>query len=279
MATLFNLSSLKMLTLPLAIAAVTIFSGCATTASPEARLTYDKTQQNLKSQSVSVISDGCLIRVEMGKNDVLYEQSNLTSLAMMATVEEALSERSLKVSRTTAPFVCGALSKEALAKMDILANANAKDELNTAYPLLSSTNNLSQATNQKYLTLLEAFAQDKRKEIDQAKGNSVNLGLDKTTLETLREIEGTDKVFVSMVTGSKPSFGYSMAMGVTTAVATGGTGFATPQQGQFHHLYLVDLTTNTVDWAKSTAFNGQVFKMPVNERLSYKGMLTPLYAE
>ena len=215
----------------------------------------------------------------MGKNDVLYEQSNLTSLAMMATVEEALSERSLKVSRTTAPFVCGALSKEALAKMDILANANAKDELNTAYPLLSSTNNLSQATNQKYLTLLEAFAQDKRKEIDKAKGNSVNLGLDKTTLETLKEIEGTDKVFVSMVTGSKPSFGYSMAMGVTTAVATGGTGFATPQQGQFHHLYLVDLTTNTVDWAKSTAFNGQVFKMPVNERLAYKGMLTPLYAE
>ncbi len=188
MTTFFNLSSLKMPTLPLAIAAVTIFSGCATTASPEARLTYDKKQQNLKSQSVSVISDGCLIRVEMGKNDVLYEQSNLTSLAMMATVEEALSERSLKVSRTTAPFVCGALSKEALAKMDILANANAKDELNTAYPLLSSTNNLSQATNQKYLTLLEAFAQDKRKEIDKAKGNSVNLGLDKTTLETLKEI-------------------------------------------------------------------------------------------
>ncbi len=271
--------STKTATLSIALAVTTILSGCATTTSPEARSAYDKTQQNLKSQPVSIISDGCLIRVEMGKNDVLYEQSNFTSLAMMATVEEALSEKSLKVSRTTAPFVCGALSKEALAKMDILATADAKDELNTAYPLLSSTNNLSQTTNRNYLTLLEAFAQDKRKEIDKAKGNSVNLGLDKTTLETLKEIEGTDKVFVSMVTGSKPSFGYSMAMGVTTAVATGGTGFATPQQGQFHHLYLVDLTTNTVDWAKSTAFNGQVFKMPVNERLAYKGMLIPLYAE
>ena len=215
----------------------------------------------------------------MGKNDVLYEQSNLASLAMMATVEEALSEKSLKVSRTTAPFVCGALTKEALAKMDILSTADAKDELNAAYPLLSSTNNLSQATNQNYLKLLKAFAQDKRKEIDRANGSGVNLGLDTLTLETLRKIEGTDKVFVSMVTGSKPSFGYSMAIGVTTAVATGGTGFATPQQGQFHHLYLVDLTTNTVDWAKTTPFTGQVFKMPVNERLAYKGILSPLYAE
>lgn len=279
MTSLFNILSAKTLTLPLALAAMTVFSGCATTTSPEARSAYDKTQQNLKAQPVSIISDGCLIRLEMGKNDVLYEQSNLTSLAMMATVEEALSEKSLKVSRTTAPFVCGALSKEALTKMDILATADAKDELNAAYPLLSSTNNLNQATNQTYLTLLKAFAQDKRKEIDQAKGNSVDLGLDKITLETLKEIEGTDKVFVSMVTGSKPSFGYSMAMGVTTAVATGGTGFVTPQQGQFHHLYLVDLTTNTVDWAKSTPFTGQVFKMPVNERLAYKGILSPLYAE
>ena len=159
MAALFTLSSVKTLSLPLALAAITIVSGCATTASPEARLAYDKTQQNLKTQPVSIISDGCLIRVEMGKNDILYEQSNLTSLAMMATVEEALGEKSLKVSRTTAPFVCGALSKEALTKMDILATTNAKEELNAAYPLLSSTNNLSQSTNQNYLTLLRAFAQ------------------------------------------------------------------------------------------------------------------------
>lgn len=271
--------STKTATLSLALAVTTLFSGCATTTSPEARSAYDQTQQSLKSKPVSIVSDGCLIRVEMGKNDILYEQSNLSSLAMMATVEEALSEKSLKVSRTTAPFVCGALSKEALTNMDILVTANAKDELNVAYPVLSSTNNLSQATNQNYLTLLEAFSQDKRKEINKANGKSVDLGLDNITLETLRKIEGTDKVFVSMVTGSKPSFGYSMAIGVTTAVATGGTGFATPQQGQFHHLYLVDLTTNTVDWAKSTAFTGQVFKMPVNERLAYKSMLAPLYAE
>lgn len=279
MTKLFSTSAAKTVTLPLALTAITVFSGCATTTSPESRLAYDKTQQALKSQPVSILSDGCLIRVEMGKNDILYQQSDAASIAMMYTVKEALSDKGLKVSRTTAPFVCGALPKDALTKMDILTTADAKDIPNTAYPLLSSTNTFDTATNQAYLNLFSAFDKNKRKEIEASKGVSVDLTLDHTTLNTIQQLEGTNKVFVSMVTGSKPSFGYSMAVGVTTAVATAGTAFSAPQEGQFHQLYLVNLTSNKVEWGKSVAFTGQLFKMPVNERFAYKGVLAPLYAE
>lgn len=277
--TSFSNKTLKTITLPFALAAVTIVSGCATTVSSESRSAYDKTQQTIKAQPVSIISDGCLIRVEMGKNDILYQQSDLASAAMMSTVQEALSAKGLKISGTSAPFVCGTLSKDALTKMDILATADAKDEINTAYPLLSSKNNFDSETNQTYLNLLKAFTKDKRKDVEASKGAGVSLGLDTNTLQALHNIEGTDRVFVSMVTGSKPSFGYSMAVGVTTAVATGGTAYSAPQEGQFHHLYLINLTTNTVEWGKSTQFTGQLFKMPVNQRFAYKGVLAPLYAE
>ena len=267
----------KLPTLAIALTTVTLISGCATTVSPESRLAYDKNQQALKLKPVSIISDGCLIRVEMGKNDILYQQSDLASLSMMATVEEALSEKGLKISRTTAPFICGSLSKEDLTKVDILITEDAKDELNTAYPILGSTNTFDSVTNQTYLNLLTALDSDKRKAIKASEGKNVDLGLDQSSLNALKNLEGANKVFISMVTGSKPSFGYSMAMGVSTAVVSGGTGFLTPQPGQFHHLYLINLDDNTIEWGKTTGFAGQVFKLPVNERFVYKDMLNPLY--
>jgi len=274
-----NLFMAKALTVSLAAATMLAISGCATTTSPESRLAYDQTQKSLANQPVTVLSDGCLIRVEMGKNDILYQQSDAASVAMMHTVKEALNEKGLTVTRTTAPFVCGTLTKEALTKMDIAATAGAKEQPNTAYPLLSADNSFDTATNQAYLTLFSTLNKAKRQEIEAAKGASVELALDQTTLTAIQKMEGTDKVFVSMVTGSKPSFGYSMAVGVTTAVATAGTGFSAPQQGQFHHLYLLNLKTNKIEWGKTAAFNGHVFKMPVNERFAYKGILAPLYAE
>lgn len=277
--TSFFTTAAKAMSLPLALSAITVLSGCATTTSPESRLAYDNTQQTLKTQPVSVISDGCVLRVEIGKNDILYQQSDATSLAMMYTVKEALSDKGLTVSRTTSPFVCGALPKDALMKMDILTTADAKDTLNTDYPILSATNTFDTVTNQAYLNLFNAFDKKKRKEIEVAKGASVDLALDKTTLDTIQQLEGTNKVFVSMVAGSKPSFGYSMAVGITTAVATAGTGYSVPQAGQSHDLYLINLTTNKVEWGKSIAFTGQLFKMPVDERFAYKGILNPLYAE
>lgn len=269
----------KTATLSLALAAVSVLSGCATTTSPEARSAYDKTQQSLKAQPVSIVSDGCIVRVEMGKDDILYQQSDAASIAMMHTVKEALTEKGLRVTRSTAPFVCGTQSKETLTKMDILTTADAKDALNTDYPILSADNTFDGLTNQAYLNLFQALSSDKRKLAEGAKGASIDLGLDQNSLELIRKLEDTDKVFVSLVLGSKPSFGYSMAVGLSTAVATGGTGYSAPQQGVTHSLYLINLKTNKIELGKKTPFVGQVFKMPVNERLAYKGILEPLYED
>ena len=262
-----------------AFAAMTLMSGCATTTSPEARLAYDQTQQRLANQPVSIVSDGCIVRIEMGKDDILYPQSDAVSVAMMHTVEEALSEKGLTVSRVTAPFVCGVLSKEEATKVDILRTEDSKDELNTEYPILSSSNHFDATTNQAYLNLFQALNHDKAKMLKDAEGKPVALDMSQADLNTLRQIEKTDKVFVSMVNGSKPSFGYSMAMGVTTAVATGGGAIMTVRQGQAHALYLVNLKTNQIEWGKTQEFAGRIFKMPVDERLAYKGVIAPLYED
>lgn len=276
MATLFSLSSVKMLTLPLAIAAVTVFSGCATTTSPEARSAYDKTQQNLKSQPVSVISDSCIVRIEVGKNDIMYQQSDLTSLAMAQTVKTRLMNEGVKVGNTSSPFICGGLSKVALAKLDIRMVDKAKDVPNTAYPVLGSTNTLDSMTNQAYLNLFTALNAHKA-DAFQAKGAHVALGLDDNSLKTIRQTEGVNKSFVSTVAGSKPSFGAAMTVGAATVIASGGAYASQMKEGQSYAIYLVNLETNQIEWAKSGVVEGNVFKMPVSTSLETKKMFDPLY--
>lgn len=263
---------LSLLTIPLTLAA------CSTMkVSPEARSAYDITQKKLASQPLSVISDGCVVRVELGKNDILYQQSDLSSIAMMNTVKEELSMRNLAVSRTSAPFVCGTYPEKVLKKTDIIKSLDSKELVNINYPILSSNNSFDAKTNQAYLDLFTAIGVLNKQDLKNAYGQKYNLGLSVPTLSALKQVEGTDKVFVSLLNASKPSFGYSMAMGVSTAVATGGTAYSIPQQGVSHSLYLVDLTTNSIDWSKSTSINAKVFKMPINERLEYENILEPLY--
>lgn len=273
-------SVLKTFTLPLMIASITVMSGCATTMKPEVRSAYDQTQQSLANQSVAVITDGCIVRVEIGKNDIMYQQSDLVSLAMAQTVKTRLTEKGLKISNTSSPFVCGTITKDALTKMDILITDKAKDQLNTAYPILSSTNSFDATTNQAYLNLYTAL-DNKKAEANKAKTAYTALGLDTTSLNSIRKAEGANKVFVAMVTGAKPSFGYSMAIATVSVVATQGTyaGTSYASQGQFYTIYLVNLETNQIEWAKSGDITGNVFKMPVDEAFTLPKMFDPLYAE
>ena len=267
----------KSVTLPLALAAITAFSGCAT-VNPESRSAYDQTQKTLANQAVAIITDGCIVRVEMGKNDIMYQHSDLAALAMAQTIKTRLTEKGVKVSNTSSPFVCGTLTKETLTKMDILITDKAKDKLNTAYPVLSSTNKFDTVDNQAYLNLYTAL--DKKKtEANKAKTTYTALGLDNNSLNSIRKIEGTNKAFVSMVTGSKPSIGASLVLGTATAVATGGAYVSTLQKGQNYAIYLVNLETNQIEWVKTGVVQGNVFKMPVDSSYTLPKMLDPLYAE
>ena len=281
MVTRFTHPSVKALSLPIALAAITIFSGCATTTmKPDTRSAYDNTQQTLKAQSVNIISDGCLIRVEGGKNDIMYQRSDLASQALAQTVKTRLTEKGVKINKVSSPFVCGSLTKDELTKMDILVTHDAKDQLNTTYPLLSSTNDFDSAVNQAYLNLHSAIRRTNKVSAGEPSAYK-DLGLDITSLNTIRKVEGTNKVFLVTASGSQPSMGTRMATGALTvavAFAGGSTGYIA-QKGQYYSIYLINLETNQVEWVKAGEIKANLFKMPVDSSYTVPKMFAPLYAE
>lgn len=270
----------KALTLPLALAAITAFSGCATTMDPEIRSSYDKTQQNLQSKPVGIISDGCLIRIENGKNDIMYQQSDLASLAMAQTVKSRLMEKGVKISHTSSPFVCGSGTKEMLTKMDILVTADAKDKANTAYPILSSSNKFNAVTNQAYLDLYKAILKT-GKIANNGSRVYKDLALDTASLGIIKNTEGANKVFVVMASGSQPSMGARMVTGALGAaiLVTGVSSVPILTKGQNYTIHLIDLDSNQVEWSKSGDIKGNVFKMPVDNNYVVPKMFDPLYVE
>ena len=277
---MIKLFTAKTLSLPLALAAITVVSGCATTMKPDMRLAYDTTQQTLKSQPVNIISDGCLIRIEGGKNDIMYQQSDLASQALAQTVKTRLTEKGVKINKVSSPFICGSLTKDELMKMDILVTHDAKDQVNTTYPLLSSTNEFDAAVNQAYLNLHSAI-----RKINKVTGVELSaykdLALDINSLNTIKKVEGTNKVFLVTASGSQPSMGTRMATGALTvavAFAGGSTGYVA-QKGQYYSIYLINLETNQVEWTKGGEMKGNIFKMPVDSSYTVPKMLEPLYTE
>ncbi|WP_317199216.1 hypothetical protein [uncultured Psychrobacter sp.] len=277
MVTRFTLPSAKALTLPLALAAITVFSGCATTTSPEARQAYDKTQQNLKSQSVGIISDGCVLRVEVGKDDIMYQNSDALSVAIANTLKERLTDKGVTVKNISSPFICGALTQKELAQMDILASEDAKDVLNTDYPVLSSSNTFDGVTNQAYLNLYMALVNASKAGASNMKtGSYTPLNLDAASLNAIRKTEGTNKVFVVLAAANKQSFGLKLAAASTSPLAGAMINRA---PGKDYSIHLVNLETNQIEWNKFGKIDSEVFKAPVTGTIATKKMLDPLYPE
>lgn len=280
MINLFMQKVTPSVTLPLALIAITAFSGCATTTKPDMRPTYDKTQETLKTQRVNIVSDGCLIRIEGGRNDIMYQRSDLASLALAQTLKTRLTEKGVTINNISSPFVCGFVTKEALFKLDILRTAQAKDQPNTIYPLLSTTNTFNTATNQAYLNLYSAI-KNTRQQVADAAGGYTALGLDEVSLNIIKKTEGAHKIFVVSVSGSQPSMGARLATGALTvaAVAAGGSTGYVLQKGQYYGINLINLETNQTEWVKSGDIKGNVFKMPVDNSYTLPKMLDPLYVE
>lgn len=268
----------KPLALMLAIATIGSLSACSTTMSPETRTAYDQTQKMLQGQSVGIISDGCLVRVELGKDDILYQQSEIASTALAQNVKTRLTEKGVQVNNVLSPFVCGEIPKEKLTKLDILTTAHAKDTPNTAYPLLSSSNSYDATTNQALLQLFKAV-DGSTQTAKNAKGTHTPLSLDQASRNTIKQAVNTNKVFVAMASGSKPSFGASMTVGAVTALASGGTYVSSLQKGQFYSIYLVNLDSNQVEWYKSGRLPGQPFKSTAPQVYDEADLLVPLYAK
>lgn len=67
----------------------------------------------------------------------------------------------MTVNHISSPFICGGLTQKELAQMDILTTEDAKDVLNTDYPILSANNTFDGVTNQSYLNLYTALVVSK----------------------------------------------------------------------------------------------------------------------
>ncbi len=273
-------SVLKTFTLPLMIASIMVMSGCATTMKPEVRSAYDNTKQALQSQPVSIISDGCLVRIENGNNDIMYQQSDIASRAIAQTLKANLVEKGVKVNHISSPFICGSRTKEMLTKIDIVLTDGAKEQLNTAYPILSSTNTFDSVTNKAYQDLYKALIVSKKAANDDPT-DYPDLPLDSKSLQIIKQIEGTDKVFVVLADGSQPSVGARVATGAIgmLGMITGISNMDILVKSQNYGIYLLDLETNQLKWNKIGDIEGNIFKMPVDNSYVLPKMLDPLYAE
>lgn len=272
--------STKTATLSLALAVTTLFSGCATTTNPEVRSAYDQTQQSLKFRPVSIISDGCLIRIENGNNDIMYQQSDIASRAIAQTVKSKLVEKGVKVNHISSPFICGARTKEMLTKMDIVLTDGAEEQPNTAYPILSSTNTFDSVTNKAYQDLYKALIIS-RKAANDDPTDYPDLLLDSKSLQIIKQIEGANKIFVVLADGAQPSVGARVATGAIgmLGMITGISSMDILVKSQDYGIYLIDLQTNQLQWHKVGDIEGNIFKMPVDNSYVLPRMLDPLYAE
>ncbi|MCH1781385.1 hypothetical protein [Psychrobacter glaciei] len=272
--------STKTATLSLALAVTTLFSGCATTTNPEVRSAYDQTQQSLKSKPVSIISDGCLIRIENGNNDIMYQQSDSASRAIAQTVKSKLVEKGVKVNHISSPFICGARTKEILTKMDIILTDGAKEQPNTDYPILSATNTFDSVTNKAYQDLYKALIVSRKAASDDPT-DYTDLLLDSKSLQIIKQIEGANKIFVVLADGAQPSVGARVATGAIgmLGMITGISNMDILVKSQDYGIYLINLDTNQLKWSKVGDIEGNIFKIPVDNSYILPKMLDPLYAE
>lgn len=262
-----------------AFAAMALMTGCATTTvSPEARSAYDKTQQSLKAQPVSIVSDACVLLVEMGQDDIMYQHSNALPVAMANTLKDSLNKQGVTVNHLSSPFVCGAMTQKELLEMDILATEDAKDVPNTDYPILSTNNAFDNVTNQAYLNLYKALVNVRKESAESQKtGTNVPLNLDTASLNKIRQTENSDKVFVLLAAANKQSFGLRFVAASTSPLAGA---LINRAPGSVYSIHLVNLKTNQVQWNNSGLITTEVFKSPVTGTVNTKDkILSPLYAE
>ena len=96
------------------------------------------------------------------------------------------------------------MTQKELAEMDIVMTEGAKDVLNTNYPILSANNTFDGVTNQAYLNLYTALVNVKKEYANSQKtGSNTALNLDAASLNTIRQTEGTNKVFVVFAAANK----------------------------------------------------------------------------
>lgn len=85
--------------------------GC-TTVTPKQRAEYDQQSARLVTEEVSVVSDGCVIRDEVGDDDYLLRLASQDVGHKVAnSASDYLKQRGIAVSTVMTPFICGIASQ------------------------------------------------------------------------------------------------------------------------------------------------------------------------
>ncbi|MEB6480642.1 hypothetical protein [Acinetobacter vivianii] len=264
-------------------------TGCATTKiSPEERNKLNQTQTLIKTNQVAVISDGCLIRSELGTSLIEGEQSRLTAQKFAALLSSQLNEQGVTVSHTFMPFVCGLMPEEQLKKYDYRLDSETKRAEIKNYPLVSLENKtLSEQQQQALLNLNQSFNKQVALALKNAKEKkpvSNLLELSDQDVTVIKDLTQSNYAFIASVTGTDASFGKkftagALSVGVTLATVGAGSGLVTayiPQEGQQYVVHIVDLNNKTIMWTKAGLLMGKPYSKK-NHSVEAKAILNPLF--
>ncbi|MCU4339023.1 hypothetical protein [Acinetobacter dispersus] len=264
-------------------------TGCATTKiSPEDRNKLNQTQTLLKSNQVAVISDGCLIRSELGTSLIEGEQSRLTAQKFTDLLSTQLNQQGINVSNKLMPFVCGFMPEEQVKKYDYRLDSETKRAEIKNYPLISLENRtLSEQQQQALLNLNQSFNKQIALALKNAKEKkpvSNLLELTDQDVTVIKDLTQSNYAFIASVTGTDASFGKKFAagalsVGVSLATVGAGSGLVTayiPQEGQQYVVRIVDLSNKTIMWTKGGMLMGKPYSKK-NHSVEAKDILNPLF--
>lgn len=261
--------------------------GCATTQplSSEQMQKLNQLRTELQTKPVSLVVNPCLIRNELGKDQLMNEPAQLTSERFIETFTQQLMQYNVKVQHTAVPFICGSMPADQLTKYDF-KDANGKRLPISHSPLLNPHNNiLTDEQKTAVLALNQFIAKSEAYTIARAQKPNPKLAapqLDETSIRTLKDWANSDYLFLASLDGLEASMGSKFAYGafsLTVSAATMGAGAVVtyiPKEGQHYTVHLIDLNQSQSTWKNSNVLKGKIFDTD-HHSLIAKDIFKPLF--
>jgi hypothetical protein len=246
----------------LAVFAIPLAIGACATVSPEQRSFYDRQLERLRSQSVSVIGDGCVVRDDVGDEDyVLIEASRHVAEAATSKSAAYLGGHGLSPRTQVAPFVCGGgvpLLSAHTGGGFLAADMKGSPVTERQLPLsLTDTVRADSALAQAYrdmLTRAENAVVKSEPASNLPMAAPLNLTADQR--ERLKTAGKAPNVWIVRGEGTQVSAGKTIGTGLVTAALSLGTVVATVGDGYRFEVALVDLDKNQIVWVNHVPVQG-----------------------
>lgn len=261
--------------IPCLVGGTLFFTGCATTSmqvSPEVLQQREILKTELKTKSVALLSDSCLLRSELGTSHVAAQQSRQTAEKLSAEVKDQFNQYGVDVIVNAHPFLCGYMPEQQLKKYDIKYDVDGKRQ-EIKYPVLNDSelaNNQQQ--NLAILHLYQAVNLQNAQQLENArypkKAKPIGeLNLTDDEQNTLKTFAQSPYLVLVSSAGVDVSFGKNFlitGLSAGIAVATLGAGspmavFYMPAEGQTYTLNIVDLDKKKIVHGWSEHLPNKVF--------------------